>query len=455
MAENPYFHRAPIRDSRFFFGRTAETQRILSYVSRKQSVSVVGPRRIGKTSLLIHLSHPEVKTAHRLGDDCVYVYVDCQALSGDLTESGVYRKLLEDIIEATRGGHSAEYGSREPMTYLEFEKSLDEIIPPGLQIVFMFDEFEEMATNLQLGKGFFNKLRGLGQAGKVVYVTASGQTLGDLAFHDKSVLSSPFFNIFYPMWLGFMRLEEARALVDGLAAMADFEGFDDSDHAFLQGIAGPHPFYLQVACYHLFEEKVNGTGPDSPGYDLVKREFAREIRDHFQYAWKLLSHDEKRMLKLISEGHSHRVTAEGLEGLEQKCLVYQGEMVSSVFPEFVSDAFEFEFVGPESASLSDSGDAGTRSAYHAIHLAWKISGALLLLVLLLGALLVWQAPNFVVRSALSLWNGLTVLWSALGQIGDAIGGFVAIVIILSVAATGIKGRKRIRQMVDELWSRLT
>jgi hypothetical protein len=455
MAENPYFHRAPIRDSRFFFGRTAETQRILSYVSRKQSVSVVGPRRIGKTSLLIHLSHPEVKTVYGLGHDCVYVYVDCQALSGDLTESDVYRKLLEDIIEAIRGGHSAEYGSREPMTYLEFEKSLDEIIPPGLQIVFMFDEFEEMATNLQLGKGFFNKLRGLGQAGKVVYVTASGQTLGDLAFHDKSVLSSPFFNIFYPMWLGFMRLEEARALVDGLAAMADFEGFDDSDHAFLQGIAGPHPFYLQVACYHLFEEKVNGAGPDSPGYDLVKREFVREIRDHFQYDWKLLSHDEKRMLKLISEGHSHRVTAEGLEGLEQKCLVYQGEMVSSVFPEFVSDACEFEFVGSESASLSDSGDVGTRSAYHAIHLAWKISGALLLLVLLLGTLLVWQAPNFVLRSALSLWNALTVLWSVLGQIGDAIGGFVAIVIILSVAATGIKGRKRIRQMVEELWKRLT
>jgi hypothetical protein len=341
------------------------------------------------------------------------------------------------------------------MAYLEFEKRLDEIIPPGVQVVLMFDEFEEIAVNRQLGRSFFNRLRGLGQTGKVVYVTASGQTLGELAFHDKSVLSSPFFNIFYPMWLGFMRLEEARALVDGLAAMADFEGFDDSDHAFLQGIAGPHPFYLQVACYHLFEEKVNGTGPDSPGYDLVKREFAREIRDHFQYAWKLLSYDEQRMLKLISEGHSHRMTAEGLEGLEQKCLVYQGEIVSSVFTDFVSDAFEPEFTSPESASHSDSGDAGTRSAYHAIHLAWKISGVLLLLVLSLGALLVWQAPNFVVRSALFLWNALTVLWSALGQFGDAISGFVAIMIILSVAVAGIKSRVRIRQMIAEVWNRLT
>jgi len=454
MAENPYFHRGPIRESKFFFGRTAETQEVLSCVSRKQSVSVVGPRRIGKTSLLFHLAGPKVKTAHGLGDEYAFVYVDCQALSGGLTESDVYCKLLEDVIEVTQGVHSAEYGFRELGTYLDFEKSLDEIIAPGRRIVFMFDEFEEIAGNRQLGRGFFNGLRGLGQTDKVVYVTASGETLFDLAFHDETVLSSPFFNIFYPVWLGFMKSEEARALVDDSAVMADFEGFDEDDHAFLQRVAGPHPFYLQVACYHLFEEKVNGPGSDTLDYELVKRQFAREIRYHFQYAWMRLHEGEKSALKLISEGHLDRVAPEHLERLGQQCLVYQDGIVSSVFPEFVIDAFEAENVGTEQASPPTSGDGKTQGAYHTVHLAWKISGVLLLLVLLLGALLAWQAPAFVERSALSIWDVLKALWIALGQIGDVSGGLALIIVVLPIVVAGIKERKRIRQIIDDLLDRL-
>jgi len=402
MAENPYFHRGPIRESKFFFGRTAETQEVLSCVSRKQSVSVVGPRRIGKTSLLFHLAGPKVKTAHGLGDEYAFVYVDCQALSGG----------------------------------------------------FMFDEFEEIAGNRQLGRGFFNGLRGLGQTDKVVYVTASGETLFDLAFHDETVLSSPFFNIFYPVWLGFMKSEEARALVDDSAVMADFEGFDEDDHAFLQRVAGPHPFYLQVACYHLFEEKVNGPGSDTLDYELVKRQFAREIRYHFQYAWMRLHEGEKSALKLISEGHLDRVAPEHLERLGQQCLVYQDGIVSSVFPEFVIDAFEAENVGTEQASPPTSGDGKTQGAYHTVHLAWKISGVLLLLVLLLGALLAWQAPAFVERSALSIWDVLKALWIALGQIGDVSGGLALIIVVLPIVVAGIKERKRIRQIIDDLLDRL-
>jgi hypothetical protein len=455
MAENPYFHRGPIRDSKFFFGRTAETQEVLSCVSRKQSVSVVGPRRIGKTSLLFHLADPRVKAAHGLGDEYAFVYVDCQALSGCLTESDVYCKLLEDIIEVTQGIHSAEYGPRELGTYLDFEKSLGEIIAPGLRIVFMFDEFEEIAGNRQLGRGFFNGLRGLGQTDRVVYVTASGETLFDLAFHDETVLSSPFFNIFYPVWLGFMKSEEARALVDGSAVMADFKGFDEDDRAFLQALSGPHPFYLQVAGYYLFEEKVNGAGLNAPDYERVKRQFAREIRYHFQYAWMRLSEGDKSALRLISEERLDEVAPEHLERLGQQCLVYQDGIVSSVFPEFVMDAFEAEAVETEQTSPPTSRDAKTRGVYHTVHLDWKISGVLLLLVLLLGALLVWQAPAFVERSALSIWNALIALWSALGQIGDASGGLVVIILVLSITVAGIKERKRIRQILYDLWDRLT
>jgi hypothetical protein len=79
---------------------------------------------------------------------------------------------------------------------------------------------------------------------------------------------------------------------------------------------------------------------------------------------------------------------------------------------------------------------------------------LLVLVFLLVALLVWQAPAFVKQAALPIWNALKALWSALGQIGDASGGLVVIILALSIAVAGIKERKRIRQILEDLWNRL-
>jgi len=332
--ENPFLYRTPIRDQRFFFGRTAETSKALSLVAGKQPVSIVGPRRIGKSSFLFHLSDPQVKAAHGLRDDCVFVYIDCQVLSQDLTKSDVYHMLLEEVVEATQGKYNPELDSRKPMTYLDFERDLDQIITPGPQIVFLLDEFEQIVDNHQLGQDFFNELRGLGQTGKVIYVTASGQTLYELSFQDTNILSSPFFNTFFTVQLGLLKLQEARALVDGLAAMADFEGFDENDYVFLQRMAGPHPFYLQMACSLLFEEKVERTGSTAPDYDRVEYRYAQEVQDNFQYIWDNLSADERRALRLLNEGRLDEVTKEEMEQLDQKCLVYQRQIFSSAFIEF-------------------------------------------------------------------------------------------------------------------------
>jgi predicted AAA+ superfamily ATPase len=54
--ENPYFHRGPIRKPEHFFGRSQEVTNALSLLKKNQSVSIVGPRRIGKTSFLLHLA---------------------------------------------------------------------------------------------------------------------------------------------------------------------------------------------------------------------------------------------------------------------------------------------------------------------------------------------------------------------------------------------------------------
>ncbi|MGH9843337.1 MAG: hypothetical protein ACREEM_31745 [Blastocatellia bacterium] len=53
---NPFTTRGMIRDPRQFFGRRAELDRLLDRLRTMQSVSIVGERCIGKSSLLFRLS---------------------------------------------------------------------------------------------------------------------------------------------------------------------------------------------------------------------------------------------------------------------------------------------------------------------------------------------------------------------------------------------------------------
>ena len=62
MTTNPFTFGNPIRDPARFYGRKEEIRQILNRLrsSAHESTSIVGERRIGKTSLLKHLDTPEV-----------------------------------------------------------------------------------------------------------------------------------------------------------------------------------------------------------------------------------------------------------------------------------------------------------------------------------------------------------------------------------------------------------
>jgi len=442
---SPYYHRGPVKDRRYFFGRISETRKILRFVAKRQSISIVGPRRIGKSSLLLHVADPSVKAEYGLSDSYAFVYIDWQGLTGELTEFDVYQSLLEEVIEtAQRIGiqevdaalgaeqkhpakltqmlttrfnreelrtlcfnlgidyddlpaegrvnkarelvkyldrhnrilelvetvrqlrlniswdnapevtqevsptfQSTPFGRllqrndvlvpRKPVTYRVFKQVIDRITRQSLVIVFLFDEFEYAAANHHLSKDFFTQLRGLGQWGKVVYVTASHEALSYLSYHNKDVLGSPFFNIFEPLHLGLMDADEARDLVEGLAAEAGLRGFfDREDLDFLQRTAGPHPFFLQVAADLLFEEKMKSPDSMALDYERIERQFIRNAKGHFEHAWRNLSSKEQRALKHINAQMLDDVTLESWELFEQECLVYQGNIFSSAFAKFVN-----------------------------------------------------------------------------------------------------------------------
>ena len=99
MTSNPFTFGNPIRDPNRFIGRKEEIRQIVNRLrsSAHESTSVVGERRIGKTSLLKHLDNPEV--AAELGlvpEEYCMVYIDFQGLT-DITPQRFWKRVLHKM----------------------------------------------------------------------------------------------------------------------------------------------------------------------------------------------------------------------------------------------------------------------------------------------------------------------------------------------------------------------
>ena len=88
---NPLSDGNPITDQGRFFGRRREVELIFSRLQNPEfeSSSNIGERRLGKTSLLYHVSHPKVIQRFHL-DPGVYlfIYLDLGIVGPDSTPHG-------------------------------------------------------------------------------------------------------------------------------------------------------------------------------------------------------------------------------------------------------------------------------------------------------------------------------------------------------------------------------
>ncbi len=307
--KNPFYHRQPICDPRHFYGRQREVRQLCDLVRQGQSVSLTGPRRIGKTSLLLHLS--EVQTSHGLSpDEYVFVYLSCAGLEGS-EQAEVCRIWLEELSD-----HLGVSGLRsEVESYRQFERAIRRLTARGHKLVLLLDEFEGLSHNPCLGLDFFSGLRALTTRHPVVYVTASVRSLLELTYADASALTSPFFNIFLPLNLGLWPQDEARSMISDMAARA---GLSFPPHVLEQilALAGGHPFFLQVAAYHAFAALQGEQHLE----DWPTR-FQAEAEPHLTYYWRNLSDEGRYALATLSAASQSQAI---LEELARACLIVSG-----------------------------------------------------------------------------------------------------------------------------------
>jgi hypothetical protein len=340
---NPYAVRAMLKEPSAFVGRTAELRDLFTLLAAMQSFSVVGPRRIGKSSLLYYLTHPAVRAAH-LPDPERYVvaFMDLQELAGagqdEFFFTAVERFGRGTLVpEAKRSGigeletpalhpqHGASAGELEIVPERDgtphgFRRFLMRARDAGLRLVLCCDEFEMLSRNPYFSAEFFTYLRGLCSNYDLALVTASQASLFDLC-QQNDLQTSEFWNIFVERALGLMPLEEAQALIREPFTRAGGT-LSPTDVAFILQLAGPHPFFIQIACYHLFAiRSARAPGEVEREQTEIEGLFMAEARRYYAHAWARLEEAERETLRELARGEAISLPAVRFERLRREALV--------------------------------------------------------------------------------------------------------------------------------------
>jgi serine/threonine-protein kinase len=296
VPRNPYLNRVMIREVAEFFGRRREVAKIFARIgaSRPQSVAIVGERRIGKSSLLNHLYHPEIRRQHLENADAyTFVLVDLQ----EQREIGI-QAFFETVFHGIERALARPGPADVPATYEGARQAFLQLQDEGRKLILLFDEFDAITKNPNFPEEFFSFLRAVANKYDIAYVTTSGRDLQQLC-HTERIADSPFFNIFSNLFLTRFERDEALALIQDPSSRAGI-GLTPYVPDILD-LAGLFPFFLQMACSAFFEQLAEGSALD---LGRARASFQEEAEPHFKYIFEHFDDDQRGVLRDLADGRS-------------------------------------------------------------------------------------------------------------------------------------------------------
>lgn len=268
-----------IQNKTRFFGRETQKAAIFNALSAEtpQCVSILGDRRIGRSSLLWNLK--QTYSDHlRDADRFRFAYVDV-ARDTCSTPNEFYAEAIQ-----------AMFGDRhKSLTPHEFDDLLYENDPSGrTRYVFLLDEFNVLQRRRdQFDDDFYDGLRSRANAGELTIVLATHVPLADIAVQND--FSSTFFSIFNPVTLGSFQRGEALASVtrsaDPQLTQRDFgliENWIDKTY---------HPLKLNIAADHLWQAQ------PQPNLERVKYNYDQEIIHRFGQTASVKRREHKQLMR--------------------------------------------------------------------------------------------------------------------------------------------------------------
>ena len=234
--KNPFSIRTRIEEPSEFVGRKYQLMKVCSSLKNKESISVYGDQRIGKSSFLYYL----YKTGNEgLRDESFkMVYVDLQSVDAK-SVGGLFRLIFKEL--------DIDYQEQETV-YLNLKK-FDEIIKiilnKGIKLVVLLDEFESLfLLPDEFSLMFFEDMRSRMQKKQFMFVTSSRRKIRDL--FDKNNLKSQFWNYLDPVFLKNFNDDEFKEFI---YRDRGIERFSNEEVAFINSCNhSRHPLILQILC---------------------------------------------------------------------------------------------------------------------------------------------------------------------------------------------------------------
>lgn len=322
---NPFFFGSPVRSASDFFGRTRQLRAVFGGIQKGECTNVIGERRSGKTSLLLHVLDPEVQRTQLPEDNlriCVYYSAGSCPQNPSEFYQEVFRLVKARCPEVPIAPDEDVMDERRVRAYLR-------LLAPR-RLVLLIDEFENMSLNPSFPSRFFTFLRSLCEMFELGFVISTRKGLFESCSHE--ALTSPFPNIFKPVVVGAFADDEFAGFVDAHSARSGVPLRDIQSE--IADMAGYLPYLVQIACFHAFEvwQDQGHLGPST--HALIRQRFESDSRAHFEYVWPLLTPDQCQLLSQLTEGRSLPMTRTAWD-LEQRGFVTNGRIASTVFAEFV------------------------------------------------------------------------------------------------------------------------
>jgi (p)ppGpp synthase/HD superfamily hydrolase len=258
---NPY-SRLPVHQDAMFFGRAQERERIVDYLRTQQpGVWLIGQKRVGKTSLLLHL-----KEHYLPARNFTPVFIDFQ-LMGRPAETNLFYQVASIVYSSLSSeGRLGDVGAPLQSLFdddparrlIEYMQNVQDALN-GRKLVLLMDEFSRLTDAYlrdELDGAIFDRWRGMmhttQRLGIGYVVVMQQQTCDTLVQHLQQVPNDPSWRLMdvgQRIHLRPLEGEDVRRLIEW--PMRSHLDYSAETVDAIADLTGGSPFLIQAFCHNL------------------------------------------------------------------------------------------------------------------------------------------------------------------------------------------------------------
>ena len=337
---NPFYNIGPITEPGLFFNRKVVTDTVLNNVlSQKPTCrSIVGQRKIGKSSLLRHVSHQAVTQQYAFPSEfCLWLPLDCQRDPHVLRGyDAFYQWMLERLI------HQIQYRLPAPTSMANllretsaaagrWDDALEQLSELGYRVVAVFDEFEKaIAQETLIAGGLFGSLRarasGSSNFAWITLTTRPLHVLFEEAFEAFNIprlrrkSESDFFNLAPVDIVGLFHEPDIESMIT-IPLGGTGGDFTPSDVESIIRFGGRFPYFVQRACFYVCNAYLSST----TSRESMIEQCSKESMPIWEDFWRKLDASQQTALHLAAGGADLSGDSLDIEMLKDLALLYEDD----------------------------------------------------------------------------------------------------------------------------------